>query len=168
MDPRIPSFCIAGLLVACGSRPTAIETTTPERPAAAADATRAAAARSSAPVAEPSTATPPCSLDPVYFEYDSNLLDRRARDALASDASCLRAHPELRVTLVGGADERGTEEYNFALGDRRARSVYSYFTDSGIGSERLRVHTVGEEWASGETEEAMARDRRVEPRTSAP
>jgi peptidoglycan-associated lipoprotein len=67
------------------------------------------------------------------------------------------------VTLVGGADGRGTEEYNFALGDRRARTVQTYLTGAGVEAQRLRVHSVGEEWASGEDDESMARDRRVDP-----
>jgi peptidoglycan-associated lipoprotein len=166
MRHTLLSLCIAGLVVACGSRPTVTETTTPVRPSGTAAATGAGAERRAAATPDPRASDPACTLDPVYFEYDSNLLDRRSRDTLASDASCLREHPELRVTLVGGTDERGTEEYNFALGERRARSVHTYLTDSGVESTRLRVHTVGGEWASGGSEDAMARDRRVEPRSA--
>lgn len=152
------------LLVACGSRPTATETTTPERATGAADTERRSPAGSS--VATAASPAAPCSLDPIYFEYDSNTLDRRARDTLASDAACLRERPDASVTLVGGADARGTEEYNLSLGDRRARAVQSYLSDSGVEPSRLRIHTVGEEWSSGEDEASMARDRRVEPRGS--
>lgn len=164
MTKRIATLCLVSLSLACGSRPTATETTTPTRTTGAADADRRV--DPSTTVAGSTSSDPRCSLEPVYFEYDSNTLDRRARDALSSGAACLRERADATVVLVGGADERGTEEYNLSLGDRRARAVQSYLTDSGVEASRLRVHTVGEEWSSGADDASMARDRRVEPRSA--
>lgn len=162
MTTPIVLLTLGCLLAACGSRPTATATTTPTRSTGAADDAETRSASTATPVA---TTTPGCALEPVYFEYDSNTLDRRARDTLASGVACLRERPDASLTLVGGADERGTEEYNLSLGDRRARAVHGYLTGSGVEPTRLRVHTVGEEWSSGIDDASMARDRRVEPRS---
>lgn len=147
-------------LTACGGPATSTATTTPARTSDSADR-RASAASTTASSGGDSA----CSLESVYFSYDSNNIEGGARSALANDAACLRARPEENVILVGGADERGTEEYNLSLGDRRARAVRGYLTDSGVDASRMSVSTMGEEWASGTDESAMARDRRVDART---
>lgn len=159
------STLVASLLslTACGGTPAAAAESTPAR----SGAHTAGADRGATHGAEHAAAADGCALSPVYFEYDSNTIDARARESLARDAGCLRARPSATVTLVGGTDERGTEEYNFALGERRARAVQGYLTNAGIEAERVRVHSVGEEWASGQDESGMARDRRVEPSTPA-
>lgn len=155
----VPLFA---LLAACGGPPAAAAETTPARTAAS---SARAPAPSASTGARQATAIESCALSPVYFEHDSNTLDARSRESLARDASCLRARSGDVVLLTGGADERGTEEYNFALGDRRARAVQGYLAGAGVEQERLRVRSVGEEWATGRDEPGMARDRRVEPST---
>ncbi|MCA9613777.1 MAG: OmpA family protein [Sandaracinus sp.] len=105
-----------------------------------------------------------CQLQPVYFSYDSSDLDTRTRDALDANARCLRAKPSLAITVVGMTDPRGTEEYNLALGERRAAAAKSYLEALGIESPRIAVHSMGEEHASGEDEASWSRDRRAEPR----
>lgn len=155
---------LAALLGACGSTPSTTTTTTPARTSDASERRGGIATTGGSIGAGDEAAT--CTLTNVYFEYDSNTLDRAARDALARDAACLRERPAESVTLIGGADERGTEEYNLSLGDRRARSVRTYLTDSGIEQTRLGVSTMGEEWATGTDEASMVRDRRVEPRVT--
>ncbi|UJR85271.1 OmpA family protein [Sandaracinus amylolyticus] len=150
-------------LIACGGPPPAAAETTPAR-------TAASVARAAAPSREGQRSLAEgtgCALSPVYFEYDSNTIDARGRESLVQDARCLRGRPSDAVMLTGGADERGTEEYNFALGDRRARAVQGYLVGVGVEAERLRVRSVGEEWASGRDEAGMAHDRRVEPATPA-
>jgi len=147
-------------LTACGGPPSTTATTTPARTSDSAD--RRPSAATTASTGGDSGA---CTLESVYFTYDSNNIEGGARSALANDAACLRARPEENVILVGGADERGTEEYNLSLGDRRARAVRVYLTDSGVDAGRMSVSTMGEEWASGTDESAMARDRRVDART---
>lgn len=154
----VPFIVLA--LTACGGPAASVTATTPARTSDSAD--RRTSAATTASTGGDSAG---CALESVYFTYDSNNIEGGARSALANDAACLRARPEENVILVGGADERGTEEYNLSLGDRRARAVRVYLTDSGVDAGRMSVSTMGEEWASGTDESAMARDRRVDART---
>ena len=110
------------------------------------------------------TSTRDCELQPVYFGYDSSDLEPRTREALAANARCLQAKPDLAITVVGMTDPRGTEEYNLALGERRARAAKQYLESLGIESPRVSVHSMGEENASGTDEGSWSRDRRAEPR----
>jgi peptidoglycan-associated lipoprotein len=153
---RIQSLCIALALVApaCASKPQQGETTT----AAHRDASLPKKAASAGALT--SGADRACALPTIYFGFDSDQLDERARATLADNAGCFRQYPE-QISLVGGTDERGTEEYNVALGERRARAVQSYLKAIGVEEARLRVTSVGEEEATGQDEEGYARDRRV-------
>ena len=103
-----------------------------------------------------------CSLSTVYFGYDSSELDGSTRSTLQSNANCINEREIQSVTLVGHADPRGTEEYNLALGDRRARSVKSYMENLGVPGDRMSTRSMGEEMASGSNESSWSRDRRVE------
>jgi peptidoglycan-associated lipoprotein len=84
-------------------------------------------------------------LGDVFFDYDAFELRQDARDRLAQNAKFLTSHPEFILTIEGHADERGTNEYNLALGDRRANAAREYLSTLGVGSERLRTVTYGEE-----------------------
>jgi peptidoglycan-associated lipoprotein len=110
------------------------------------------------------SSTRECELQPVYFGYDSSDLDDRTREALAANAQCLRVKPDLAITVVGMTDPRGTEEYNLALGERRARAAKQYLESLGIEAPRVSVHSMGEEDATGSDEGSWSRDRRAEPR----
>lgn len=113
----------------------------------------------------PSTVTPGSSvMDPVYFAFDQATLTQSAKDTLVRNAEWLRANPQARVQVEGHCDERGTAEYNLALGERRAEAVKSYLTSLGIDSTRLVTISYGKERPAdpGHTEEAWARNRRVE------
>ena len=81
----------------------------------------------------------------VYFDFDRYELRTDARDSLATNARFLQEHPELEVAIEGHADERGTNEYNLALGDRRASSTQRYLSSLGVTGERLRTVSYGEE-----------------------
>jgi peptidoglycan-associated lipoprotein len=109
------------------------------------------------PVAEP------CVLETVYFAFDSSELDSSARAALQEAVECYRgqADPGLSLLLTGAADPRGTEEYNIALGERRAQSVRSYLISLGLDGSRVSTTSVGEEMATGTDEAGWARDRNV-------
>ena len=109
------------------------------------------------PVAEP------CVIETVYFAFDSSELDSAARAALQEAVECYRsqADPGLSLLLTGAADPRGTEEYNIALGERRAQSVRSYLTSLGLDGSRVSTTSVGEEMATGTDEAGWARDRNV-------
>jgi peptidoglycan-associated lipoprotein len=105
----------------------------------------------------------------VHFETDSSTLGAPARDALADNARILVEHPTIRVEVQGHADERGTIDYNMALGQRRADTVSRALTTMGVGP--VRVHTVsfGEERpvARGGSEQAWSQNRRCEFRVTA-
>ncbi len=109
------------------------------------------------PVAEP------CVIETVYFAFDSSELDSSARSALQEAVECYReqADPGLSLLLTGACDPRGTEEYNIALGERRASSVRSYLVSLGLDSSRINITSVGEEMATGTDEAGWARDRNV-------
>jgi peptidoglycan-associated lipoprotein len=86
-----------------------------------------------------------CRLARVYFAYDSALLRSDDLRVLQRMARCLRAEQALTMRVEGNADERGTTEYNLALGDRRARSVTKYLGDLGVTAAQLSTVSYGEE-----------------------
>ena len=81
----------------------------------------------------------------VYFQYDEDSLSEETREKLARNAELLRAQAQFMVTIEGHADERGTNEYNLALGERRANAVRDYLTSLGVDGGRLRTLSYGEE-----------------------
>jgi peptidoglycan-associated lipoprotein len=112
----------------------------------------------------PDAPTPPstgCTLDSLYFGFDDDALDDSARNKLGDAASCIKQRGVKAVHVTGLTDPRGTEEYNLALGDRRAQSVHKYLTSLGVEAT-LSHSSMGEEMASGTEETGWARDRRVD------
>ena len=99
----------------------------------------------------------------VRFSFDSATLEPAARTTLDGHASILEQYPTLTILIEGHCDERGTVEYNLALGDRRANSVYNYLMSLGIAANRMKTITYGKEFPldPGHTEEAWARNRRA-------
>ncbi|MGQ0648270.1 MAG: OmpA family protein [Gemmatimonadaceae bacterium] len=100
----------------------------------------------------------------VYFEYDQDALDGAAQALLDRKLTVLSANPAVHVRVVGHADERGSDEYNLALGQRRSATVKRYFTDRGVSESRIEVVSMGEERPSctqGE-ESCWRRNRRAE------
>jgi peptidoglycan-associated lipoprotein len=83
--------------------------------------------------------------DVVRFEVDSAALTGEAQGILASQANWLSQYPQYRVTIEGHADERGTREYNLALGAKRAMAVRSYLASHGIGANRVKTVSFGKE-----------------------
>lgn len=100
----------------------------------------------------------------VHFEFDRSNLLSDAQEILRSKAQWLRENPDVSVIIEGHCDERGTSEYNLALGDRRANSAKAYLTDLGIAGSRLTCISYGEERPldSGHNEEAWAKNRRAQ------
>lgn len=84
-------------------------------------------------------------LGDVYYVYDSADLSEEARQRLAANARFFNEHPEFEALIEGHCDERGTPEYNLALGERRASSARSYLASLGVDGSRLRTITYGEE-----------------------
>jgi peptidoglycan-associated lipoprotein len=104
----------------------------------------------------------PCTLETLYFEFDSSELDGSARAAIQAAVDCYRnQNPNVQILLTGACDPRGTEEYNIALGERRAQSVRGYMGSLGMGGGQVSVTSVGEEMATGTDEGGWARDRNV-------
>jgi peptidoglycan-associated lipoprotein len=101
-------------------------------------------------------------LGDVFFDYDMAAIRDDARGVLQKNADFLRRWPSTRVTIEGHADSRGTNEYNLALGDRRANTVRDYLASIGIGADRLLSVTRGEETpvCTEESEPCWARNRR--------
>ena len=106
----------------------------------------------------------PLSRRVIYFEYDSAELAMADRDTLTAHAGFLAANPGQRVMLEGHTDERGSREYNIALGDRRALSVQRVLELNGVGAGQTTVVSYGEEKpaADGHSEAAWRLNRRVE------
>jgi peptidoglycan-associated lipoprotein len=98
----------------------------------------------------------------IYFEFDKSTLTPAAQDNLMRKAEWLRENPDATVTIGGHCDDRGTNEYNLALGDRRAESSKAFLVDLGIEASRLTTISYGEERPVDprNNEEAWAKNRR--------
>ena len=101
--------------------------------------------------------------DTVNFDFDSAELTVSARSTLNRQAAFLSLNPDLMIVIEGHADERGTREYNLALGDRRATAVRDYLVAKGINSARVRTVSYGKERpaVAGSDETAWAKNRRA-------
>ena len=100
----------------------------------------------------------------IHFAFDSAVLSEEARRILADKADYLRANPVIRVTVEGHCDERGTDAYNMALGERRAEAVRDFLVNLGIGVNRFNTVSFGEERpiALGQDEASWAQNRRAQ------
>jgi peptidoglycan-associated lipoprotein len=108
------------------------------------------------------------TLKPVYFDFDQYTLSPESQQALQYDAEILKRAPNVPIVAEGHCDERGTEEYNLALGDRRARSAINYLQELGVPSQSLSAVSYGSELPvdPGHNEAAWAKNRRVYLRVS--
>jgi len=183
----VSNVSIAGLMLsvliisACGGKkpPVARPVPPPPPPASSSAASRPPAPPE--PVAEP-TIVPPepvrderissASLDdlnrnsplkPAFFDLDSSELTTDAQRALNDNATLLKQYPAWTVTIEGHCDERGTAEYNQALGERRAVTARAYLVSLGISADRLRTVSYGKEFPfdPGHDESAYAKNRRA-------
>lgn len=84
-------------------------------------------------------------LKPVYFDFDKSFIRADAKDVMKANAEWLKAHPKENVRIEGNCDERGTIEYNQALGQRRAAIAKKYLTDMGISGRRISLISYGKE-----------------------
>jgi peptidoglycan-associated lipoprotein len=99
----------------------------------------------------------------AFFDYDASTLSADAQSALSQSATWLKAHPNYSLLVEGHCDERGTEQYNLALGDRRANTAKEYLTTLGVDASRIRTVSYGEErpFDPGHDESAWAKNRRA-------
>jgi peptidoglycan-associated lipoprotein len=135
-----------------------------QRAAAEAEA-RAAAERAAAAERERRVAAAREVLEQrVHFDYDESAIRPEAESLLRQKADILRASPEVRIRIEGHADERGSTEYNLALGNRRAEAIRSFLTDFGLSADRFETTSFGEgrPLRTGSNEEAWAANRRGE------
>jgi peptidoglycan-associated lipoprotein len=100
---------------------------------------------------------------PVFYALDSSELDQQGQAALNANAELLKRYPSWKITIEGHADERGTAEYNLALGERRALAARAYLVALGIAADRMQTVSYGKEFPfdPAHTEEAWARNRRA-------
>lgn len=103
-------------------------------------------------------------LETVYFEYDQAGLTDAGRSGLEAKLAILQANPGLRLRVAGHCDERGSDEYNLALGQRRAAAVQRFFADRGVDASRFELVSFGRERpaVTGGSEDSWARNRRAE------
>lgn len=167
---------IAGLpLAACSKKPPAVVTPPqPTQPDTAGQGAREQARRDSIAAAEraraeaaarEATARATTILqEMVFFDYDVSELRADAQEALGRKVPILRANAGITLRVTGHADERGSLEYNLALGMRRAQSVKDYLTGFGIDAARIQIDSMGEDQPldEGHDEAAWAKNRRAE------
>jgi peptidoglycan-associated lipoprotein len=102
-------------------------------------------------------------LRPAFFGLDSADLDDAGRSVVSANVEVMKKYPQWVITIEGHCDERGTAEYNLALGERRAAAVKTYMVSLGIAPDRLRTVSYGKEFPfdQAHTEEAWSRNRRA-------
>lgn len=173
--PRLSRFAI--LLVAL---PFAIGACKKKPPVVAAQQQQPAAGPVSPPVTPPNNPPPAAAptktqaeidaevrglvLEIVYFEYDTDAIRADAQATLEKKLPVLQANPGLKFRVEGHCDDRGSDEYNIALGRRRAEAVKRFLTDRGIDASRIETVSFGRERPAlqGDSEDARARNRRDE------
>jgi peptidoglycan-associated lipoprotein len=160
-------LCTAALiaLAGCAKKPPA------QLPPSPPQTTTTAPEPTPPPPAEPAGPTPgsradfvaQAGSDTVHFATDSSDLDSEAQAILTKQAAWLQKFPNVRVTIEGHCDERGTREYNLALGDRRANSAKNFLVNAGVAASRISVISYGKERpiATGSDEESWAQNRRA-------
>ncbi len=178
------AFLIASLVLiaGCAKQATVVQpeeqpqvVPQPEQPAAEADADKAAkekalkedekerllAEKEKAAAAKDAALSPLAGMDFIYFDYDKYAISTEARDTLKKIADKLTASPDMKIRIEGNCDERGTVEYNLALGERRANAAMKYLATLGIKEDRLSTLSNGKEKpvAEGSTEEAWTKNR---------
>ncbi len=103
------------------------------------------------------------AVDVVYFDFDSSALTDNAKEALDTQVKWLKKHNKVNVVVQGHCDDRGTREYNLALGERRANAVKNYLVSQGVAADRIETISYGKERPAvlGNNEAAWAQNRRA-------
>ena len=112
--------------------------------------------------ANPERAPEAAGLQPIYFDFDRSLIRDDAKSVMTANAEWLKANPNVKIRIEGNCDERGTKEYNQALGQRRASSAKKYLTDLGIAAKRISLISYGKEKpnCTEQNEECWQKNRR--------
>lgn len=159
------SMMMCGILVLAGCPKKPEETAMPEAQKPAEEEVKPAPAPAEAMKEEAKpeiTERAAAGLKPVYFDFDRSFIRNDARTVLRENANWLKANPKVKVRIEGNCDERGTIEYNQALGQRRAAAAKKYLTDLGISSGRISLISYGKEKpiCSAATEDCWQQNRR--------
>ena len=142
--------------------------TMPEKPAPAPEQVKIkepAQTISQEPLKEAVQVKPETEFEKIYFDFDSFVLSQQARDTLSKNAELLKNKDSaLKIRIEGNCDERGSDEYNLALGEKRAKAAFNYLVTLGVPAERLSVISYGKEKPvdPGHDEAAWAKNRRDE------
>ncbi len=105
----------------------------------------------------------PIVLEDIFFDYDKFNIKKEYKAVLSQNAEILLGNPEAKILVEGHCDERGTNEYNLALGEKRAKAVIDFYVTYGVDASRLSMISYGEEkpFAMGSNEESWAKNRRA-------
>lgn len=100
----------------------------------------------------------------IYFDFDSYTLSDASRQSLVQNSEWLKSRPEVKTKIAGHADDRGSDEYNMSLGEKRAQMAMDYLLNLGIPADRMSTISYGEEMPAvqGDDEGAWSKNRRVE------
>ena len=103
-------------------------------------------------------------IERIYFDFDDANLRQDARETLKKDAETLNQNPNLKISVEGHCDDRGSAEYNLALGQKRAENIMKYLSNLGISGKRISIISYGKEkpLVMGNSEEAWSKNRRGE------
>jgi peptidoglycan-associated lipoprotein len=151
------------------TNPTASTTFTITATGPGGSATASASVSVATPAPPPAAAVPPSvaelfaqNVKDAFFDFNKSDIRPDARDALAKTAEFLRSYPQVRVTIEGHCDERGSTEYNLGLGERRAQAAKNYLISLGIQAERMETVSWGKErpFCSEHTEDCWQQNRR--------
>ncbi len=114
------------------------------------------------PKVEERAAAVAAGLQPIYFDFDKSFIRDDAKSVMKANAEWLKANPKVKIKIEGNCDERGTKEYNQALGQRRAASAKKYLTDMGISAGRISLISYGKEkpTCTDSTESCWQKNRR--------
>jgi peptidoglycan-associated lipoprotein len=125
-------------------------------------ALREEAARKEAAVRERESKT--AKMESIYFDFDQWIIREDQKETIIKDAAWLKANPQVKIRIEGNCDERGTSEYNLALGQKRADSTKSFLEGMGIPANRMQTISYGEERPldKGQNEAAWGKNRRVD------
>jgi len=165
-DHLIPLSLAAGLVACSGAQPVpdTQANKAPEKPAAVAEAPQAAPVQdtNAQGQAELEKAMEALRNVSVFFEFDSSTLTSEAKDRLSAVGGVLARYPDLKVRIEGNCDERGSEQYNLALGQRRADAAKRYLISMGAHDRQLTAISFGDQKpkATGHDEEAWRQNRR--------
>jgi peptidoglycan-associated lipoprotein len=125
--------------------PKKADVTSTEPQAEAAPAAQEKAATEAKEESKEKAASAAAGLQPIYFDFDKSFVRNDAKSIMKANAEWLKANPTVKVKIEGNCDERGTKEYNQALGQRRAASAKKYLTDLGISAKRISLISYGKE-----------------------